>query len=114
MSGPAQRRRVQLGAQDTTPCCTDTRHAQGSHSGGSSFGQDFRPYARVRGGATLGVSGTPAQQQKPLEDALASRVDEDRPVKPRPGRSIVVALAIGFVLSVTGFAFFTAWLIREA
>jgi hypothetical protein len=45
---------------------------------------------------------------------LAGRVDEDRPVKRRPGRSIVVALVLGFVLSVTGFAFFTAWLIREA
>ena len=37
----------------------------------------------------------------------------DRPSRDR-GRSTVVALTIGFVLSVTGFAFFTAWLIREA
>ena len=68
MNGLAQRRRVQLGTQETTPCCTDTHHAEGSHLGGSSFGQDFRPYARVRGRATLGVCwDTPAQQRKRLE-----------------------------------------------
>ena len=66
------------------------------------------------GRATIGASWDTCTTAEAREDALAGRVDEDRPANRDRGRSTVVALTIGFVLSVTGFAFFTAWLIREA
>jgi hypothetical protein len=45
---------------------------------------------------------------------LVGRVHQDRPAKLRERRSTVAALILGFVISLTVFALFTRWLIREA